>query len=80
MADEYKYGWVNFEWLKELADKADRMEMIDRKKSQEEILKANAEEIATALKVYYNSFCEAGFSDDQAFELLMTIVGRVTGS
>ena len=80
MADEYKDGWVNFEWLKELAEKADRMGKIDRQKSQEEMLKANADEMATAFRAYYNSFCEAGFSDDQAFDLLMTMVGRVTGN
>ena len=72
MADEYKDGWVNFEWLKELADKADRMGMIDRQKEE-------AKKAAEAFKMYYDAFVSVGFDEVQAMDLLIGLVGMVSG-
>ena len=72
MADEYKDGWVNFEWLKELADKADTMGKIDRQKEE-------AKKAAEVFRMYFDAFVSAGFDEDQAMDLLMGLFGVVTG-
>jgi hypothetical protein len=80
MENEFENGWVNFEWLKELAEKADRMGKIEKQKSQEEIWRTSAAEAGKICKVYYDAFCEAGFTDDQAFDLMTILMGGVASS
>lgn len=65
-------AWVNFEWLKDLADIADA-------KGKEERQKEEANRAAEAFKMYFDAFVSVGFDEDQAMDLLIGLVGMVSG-
>lgn len=65
-------AWVNFEWLKDIAEIADA-------RGREERQKAEAKKAAEAFKMYYDAFVSVGFDEDQAMDLLIGLVGMVSG-
>lgn len=67
-----KNARVNFEWLKDIAEIADA-------RGREERQKAEAEKAAEAFKMYYDAFVSVGFDEDQAMDLLIGLVGVVSG-
>lgn len=65
-------AWVNFEWLKDLAEKVDA-------KGKDERQKAEAVELAKNFRAYYDAFILVGFTEDQAMEFLLKLVSVSTG-
>lgn len=65
-------AWVNFEWLKDLAEKVDA-------KGKDERQKAEVNRAAEAFKMYFDAFVSVGFDEDQAMDLLIGLVGMVSG-
>ena len=67
--DDYNVGF-DFDWLKELAKKADKQGKADRKRAFRESLASAAEET----KAVHDAFLAVGFSDEQAFEITMSFI------
>lgn len=65
-------AWNNYEWLRDLAEKVDA-------KGKDERQKAEANRAAEAFKMYYDAFVSVGFDEDQAMDLLIGLVGMVSG-
>lgn len=66
MPNEDRNAWIDFDWLRDIAEKVDA-------KGKKERLKNAANEAAETFKVYYDSFVSVGFTDEQAMELLMEL-------
>lgn len=64
--------WLNSEWLKGLAKKMDS-------KGREERQKEEANRAAEAFKMYFDAFVSVGFDEGQAMDLLIGLVGMVSG-
>jgi len=65
-------AWVNYEWLRDLAEIADA-------KGKDERQKAEAVETAKTCRTYYDAFILVGFTEDQAMELLLELFSISTG-
>ena len=64
--------WINSKWLEDLAEKMDS-------KGREERQREEAKKAAEAFKMYFDAFVSVGFNEDQAMDLLIGLVGMVSG-
>lgn len=66
MDEEYS----TFDFLKDIVEAADRRGKEDREK---EI----ADKGAKTIRVWYSALCDAGFSKDEAFDILLALLGSL---
>ena len=67
--EEYNVKF-DYDWLKELAEKADELGKAERR----EQFKKAVKNIAEDSRLIYEAYVEAGFSDDQAFEVALAFI------